>query len=335
MKIAGPHDEEVEALLGLVEEHRRDDFVASVEAMATTSGFEVATELLAAVQREVGRRWQDRRWTVADEHAATAAVDQALSAIARLGAGPAGRTGRIFVVCAEDEWHVLPARMFAERMRRVGCDAVFLGGSIPHDHLGTYLETHSPSVVALSTSISMHLPGARQIIDICHTAGIPVVAGGSAFGSDDRRARAIGADGWADSIETAVALFDSVVGAPLADADVDPTAQQALARQRSTIVESAMDLLARRLPIVDRFDDAQLRRTREDFDYIVRFVEATLTTADQTIVDDFLDWLGDVLAAVGLPETVLPLSLDVLRDVVPDDHVEALEAIALGRAHLH
>lgn len=60
-----------------------------------------------------------------------------------------------------------------------------------------------------------------------------------------------------------------------------------------------------------------------------------MATADQTIVDDFLQWLGDVLTAVGLPSTVLPLSLDVLREVLPDEHAEALEALALGRAHLH
>jgi methanogenic corrinoid protein MtbC1 len=82
--------------------------------------------LLGPAQAEVGRRWEANRWSVADEHAATAITDAVLAALAwRIEA--AEDQGHVVVTCAEGEWHSLPARMVAEVLRVHG----WLVGDLP------------------------------------------------------------------------------------------------------------------------------------------------------------------------------------------------------------
>ena len=83
-----------------------------VEAGATLD--EVVQDVLAPAQARVGELWERGEWSVAQEHAATAVTEAAVSALwvmtarRRLGDGP-----RVAVACAEGEWHALPPRMAA------------------------------------------------------------------------------------------------------------------------------------------------------------------------------------------------------------------------------
>lgn len=49
--------------------------------------------------------------------------------------------------------------------------------------------------------------GVRDATKAAHAVGIPVLAGGAGLGPDDRRARAVGADGWAGRPAEAVPLL--------------------------------------------------------------------------------------------------------------------------------
>ncbi|MDP1803883.1 MAG: B12-binding domain-containing protein, partial [Acidimicrobiales bacterium] len=63
---------DVRGLLELIVARDRDAVVEAVLDLARDEGLGAVISLLAGVQREVGRRWQDLDWSVADEHAATA-----------------------------------------------------------------------------------------------------------------------------------------------------------------------------------------------------------------------------------------------------------------------
>ena len=68
-------------------------------------------EVLGPVQREVGSRWAGGDLSIADEHAATAAVE---ALIALLAAGLAPADGPLVVVaCPEGDAHSLPAQVVA------------------------------------------------------------------------------------------------------------------------------------------------------------------------------------------------------------------------------
>lgn len=313
-------------VLGLIQARRRDQVVELVRSVARDADLAAAVALLAEVQREVGRRWQQQEFTVADEHAATAIVDLALAS-ACLEAAPGGppAEGTVVVACAEEEWHVMPALMLAEQLRAGGWDVVFLGASTPAGHLRRFLAAGPPAAVALSCTVPLHLPGARRSVAAGHAAGVPVLAGGAAFGTAPGRAAAIGADAWAPSADSAAAILAGWAGSSpaLAAPAADETPALALAAERPALIERAMSALAARYPPLAHYTAWQLARTRDDFGYIIRFTEASILAADDTIVTDFATWLASVLAARGLPDRIVPLSIGVLRDCLPDGFSEA------------
>jgi methanogenic corrinoid protein MtbC1 len=309
----------------------REAVVDAVVDLARGEGLDAVIAVLADVQREVGRRWQNEEWSVADEHAATALADLALAAAA-LGVPPAPQTlGSVVVTCAEEEWHVLPARMFAEQLRAHGWDVAFLGASTPAAHLATYLARRRVVAVAVSCSIPIHLSGARRSIAAAHGAGVPVVAGGAAFGSTPARAHAVGADAWAASIDRAHEVAGSWSGSPPVLArPSDDRDQLALAADRQDVVDAAMSDLAVHYPDLEAYSSWQLKKTREDLDYIVRFVEAAVLTGDDTVVADFMRWLVPVLAARGVPASALLLGVGSLRRSLPGQHEAAARLLEMA-----
>jgi methanogenic corrinoid protein MtbC1 len=184
------------ALLACLE---RDDLVGATDTLGAvlSSGTSMPTvidDVVTPVMVEVGRQWETNQWSVAQEHGATATVDAALAAVE--GRYPVARSaGRpVVVACAEGEWHTLPARLAAHRLRAEGHNVLFLGPSLPPDHLDDYLLRVRASVFALSCTLSANLIGARRCVEAAHTAAVPVIVGGAAFDPAGRRAEAIGAD---------------------------------------------------------------------------------------------------------------------------------------------
>jgi methanogenic corrinoid protein MtbC1 len=309
------------------------DEIAGVKCVfdAIDAGMSVESALLdviAAVQARVGSEWAGARLTVAQEHAATAINDRVIAA---LGHHPAARTtgsrGRITVACVDGEWHALPARLLTEVLRLHGWHVDFLGAHVPTRHLITHLHQRGPIAVALSSSIATRLPTAHAAITACQAIGVPVLAGGAAFGPDGRHARRLGADAWAPDARTAVQLLLS--GLP---AHVGVTAHQPLddlphlSDQEYTMVSSTTPQLARtvlteleeRFPAMRGYSAHQLERTAEDILHIIEFLGTALYIDDDQLFSDFITWTADILTARAVPAASLLVTLDLLAGQLKD-----------------
>ena len=321
----------VSGLLELIVARDREAVVEAVAELGRAEGLDAVIALLADVQREVGRRWQGRNWSVADEHAATALVDLALAAAALDTPPPELTLGPVVVTCAEEEWHVVPARMFAEQLRARGWDVIFLGASTPADHLGAYLGRGPVAAVAVSCSVPIHLRGARRSIAAAHQAGVPIMAGGAGFGNTPARALAVGADAWATSVEEAHRVASLWSDSPPSLAGPrDDREQLALAADRGVVVDAAMADLAVHFGDMAAYTAWQLQKTREDLDYIVQSVEAALLTGDDTVVVEFVRWTESVLFARGVPPTAVLLGINGLRRSLPRRHEGASRLLAMA-----
>ena len=168
--------------------------------------FETIVErVLAPIQTDLGRRWADGDISIADEHAATAVVEDLVTMLA---SGLAPVTGRsVVVVCPEGDDHTLPGRIVSLLLGLNGVSARFLGGSLPARDLGAYIETTAPFAVALSCSVPSALVGALHSIEVAHAHGVPVVVGGRAFGADPTRSLRVGADAWAADANAAFGII--------------------------------------------------------------------------------------------------------------------------------
>lgn len=279
---------------------------------------EVVQELLVPAQEEVGHRWHRNDWSVADEHIATNVADTVLAAL-RTGARAQARSrAHIAIVCAEREWHLLPARMAADQLRVKGWDVSFLGGSVPAAHLRSFLVERKPDAVGVSASLPLTLPGAARSIAVAREVGVPVLAGGRAFGPGGRWAAAVGAHGWGDSGISAAGQLDELCGDRLPDVPgcAWPEAYRLIEADKSQLVSDAMVRLRQAFPAMSSYSDAQLRRTEEDFEFQLEFLAVAALVDDPELFMKFAEWLFALLVVRRVPPEAVRTSLEIIATLV-------------------
>jgi diguanylate cyclase (GGDEF)-like protein len=296
----------------------------------------IVLDLLAEAQREVGKRWYCNELTPADEHLASGVTAAALDTLMGETSQPAG--GNLTVVtCAEGDFHSLAAQMFGELLREYGVGVTVLGASTPADVVAEFLVRSGADSLAISCSVPLFFPGTVRLIDAAHRQGIPVIAGGPAFGSGPRRAERLGADAWALTAADAAAILLGWKSEPPAVSREPTLVDQVALRldaQADTLGGAAFDsLVARFAPMAD-YDERRMARTREDLVFIVQFLAATLLAADQAIFGDFLYWLQNLLGQRDVPPQALIAGLEALRPVVEPVDTGAALLLDLGRQEL-
>jgi MerR family transcriptional regulator, light-induced transcriptional regulator len=120
-----------------------------------------------------------------------------------------GRT--LIAACTETERHELGLRMLCDFLELDGWETVFLGASVPADSLARMVRARQPDAVALSASITPHLPQLRDTIArVREAAGAAqplILAGGRPFLEQPQLAAALGADLTASDAAEAAALI--------------------------------------------------------------------------------------------------------------------------------
>jgi methanogenic corrinoid protein MtbC1 len=156
-------------------------------------------EIVQPAMREVGRLWQLNEMTVAEEHLATAITQAAMGrAFERVYQWRDSRTPSLVAACVADERHQMGLRMLCDLLELEGWDTSYLGASVPVESLVSMVEKRMPDVVALSATITPHLPRLRAAITAIRAVNIAsqplIIAGGRAVNGDEDLARRLGAD---------------------------------------------------------------------------------------------------------------------------------------------
>lgn len=294
----------------------------------------ILVDLLAAAQREVGERWLRNDWTVVDEHLVSGVIESAVHALETLDSSVTHDAERGFVVvaCSEGDWHSLPSHMFANMLRDEGFAVSFLGSSTPAEHVGRFLARHRPDALAVSCTIPLAFNGVVRLTDAAHAEGVPVIAGGCALGDTPTRAARLGADAWADDLASATSVLSDwhEHGTPaLNSVTVDHVALDLDARAPE-LAKTAFVALSERFPAMAAYDTRQLTRTREDLEFIVRFVAATQLVDDPSVFTEFLDWLRTLLAARDVPPAAIIAGLQALAVQLDQMSILTAGILALG-----
>ncbi|HSK22746.1 MAG TPA: B12-binding domain-containing protein [Egicoccus sp.] len=297
----------------------------------------VLAEAVIPAQQEVGARWHRNEWSVAREHTSTAVVDALVGVLglrASYGAHATPHGPPVLVVCAEGEWHTLTARIVAEGLRAQGWPVLLLGGSVPADHLASAAADADWEAAVVCCAVPMFLPGARRSIAALRDEGVPVLATGRAFGEDDRRALAVGADAWAPDLISGVEVLSSWRSSPpkLTSAPARSDEAADLVAESDAIVSRAYADLAQRWPPFAKLKPQAKERTREDFAYLVQFLAAALVADDARIVAEYLEWLTELLERRGVPASVVPLTLQSVEAALPYELTGAHRLLAAARA---
>ena len=293
----------------------RGDELRAVELVtglldAGSSPQQVLLELVTPAQMCVGELWESGRWSVAQEHAATCIAERVVAAV---GARTrrTGSRGHVVLSCLDGEWHALTARIVGEVLKLHDWRVTFLGASVPPVHLVSFLHQHGPDVVALSATLPIRLPAARQTVVAAQRTGTPVLAGGAGFRTDGCFARSLGVDAWAPTVPDAVALLDRLPWPePAVPRPVDVGAEAeytGVRERRGRLVVAALENLRSGSELPVQLADSALD---DDLGQAVDFLAAAAYFGDRGLFADHIGWLARVSASRGAPEAALAGVLD-------------------------
>lgn len=140
--------------------------------------------VVQAAQHRIGALWERNEVTIAQEHVATAIAQLALSCLyPRVPRAPHnGR--RVLVACVEGEQHEMGPRILCDVLEISGFEVTYLGADVPTGALVDMARRERPDLLALSASLSFHVPAMRRAIEELRAAigdTLPIAVGGHAF----------------------------------------------------------------------------------------------------------------------------------------------------------
>ena len=173
-----------------------------------------------STQYEVGRLWQINQISVAQEHACTAATQLIMSQLYPYIFGTEKTHGTFVATCVSGDMHEIGARMLSDFFELEGWSTHYLGANVPTQSIVQTLVEHRASVLAISATITYHVPAVEELIAAVRRhpecAGVKILVGGYPFKVAPDLWEKVGADGSANSAGEALSLAHRLTSQPLA-----------------------------------------------------------------------------------------------------------------------
>jgi methanogenic corrinoid protein MtbC1 len=167
---------------------------------------------LQKVQYELGRQWQHRQISVAQEHYATAVTQQILAQFYPDVLSAKFKKGTAVVACVGSELHEMGARMVADFLEMDGWDVSYLGANTPPATIVAYLHARKARMLLLSATMGTNVHIIRDLIAEIRKdealAEVRVIVGGYPFNQAPDLWLAVGADGTATDAQGAVEMAE-------------------------------------------------------------------------------------------------------------------------------
>jgi MerR family transcriptional regulator, light-induced transcriptional regulator len=162
--------------------------------------------------REIGRLWQMKKISIAQEHFCSAATQVVMSQL-RPRVFAAERCGRsVVVACVSGDLHDVGARMVSDFFEMAGWDSYCCGANTPHAAVVEAVLERAADVLAVSATMGYHLHAVQELIEAVRAdprcARLRILVGGQPFSVDPMLWQTLGADGTAADADAAVALAD-------------------------------------------------------------------------------------------------------------------------------
>ena len=123
----------------------------------------VLEEVVAPLLREVGKRWQANKLTVAQEHLVSEAVRARLGHV--LGDAGGGVRGTAVLACAPAERHELGLMSVAIALRDDGWQVAYVGADTPVADAVALAECVSATVLGISITVADRIAGLRKALE--------------------------------------------------------------------------------------------------------------------------------------------------------------------------
>ncbi|MDN4173748.1 B12-binding domain-containing protein [Nocardioides sp. SOB77] len=279
--------------------------LAAVKRMhdAGRTHLEIVDEVVLPAQERLAGLWLAGEWTAEQQRVATAINEGLVHWLCSFAPAPA--SDRPLVVVATVEREELPALVLAEGLASAGYRTTFTGGDTVAQDLLRQVLTRKPRALLVSVARTSSLAVLKPLLGHVRATGIPVIAGGAAFGGDPDRATAIGATAYAASVGEVVTLLEQLPRRVPTAAPEPPGPAEAeaawLTEFRHEITPYVLRALAARHP-ADRTGGARppwWEEMEDLVDHVLGCLASSLVTGDETIMVEVREWLTRVLEARG------------------------------------
>ena len=186
---------------------------------AVDDGLSVADaimKVLLPAQREVGRLWHVNEISVAEEHMVTMTT-QRLMAVLASRARRAPDRGRTAVAAAvAGNIHEIGIRAIAYLLEFEGWRTIYLGPDVPKGDIPEAIDCFDADVVLLSLALSAQLPALQRTIDEIRKRqgnAVKIMVGGNGLNGAPSLWKELGADGYAETADSALTVADELVSA--------------------------------------------------------------------------------------------------------------------------
>ena len=189
---------------------------ATQEAIdAGLSPQEIINGQMIAAMSEIGQRFQDGKAFVPQLLMAARAMKGAMQLLKPLMEGAAVETlGKAIIGTVKGDLHDIGKNLVASMLEGCGFEVINIGIDVPAEKFVEAVKEHNADILAMSALLTTTMPYMKEVIDALEVAGIrqsvKVMVGGAPLSQE--YADEIGADGYSDNANSAVALAKSLMG---------------------------------------------------------------------------------------------------------------------------
>ena len=184
-------------------------------AQAGTPIRDLYLEVFQPCQQEVGRLWQMNQISVAQEHYCTAATQLIMSQLYPYIFSGQRKNRTLLAACVAGDLHELGARVVSDLLELQGWDTIYLGANVPASSIIKLMQDRHIDVLALSATMTFHVPVVERLIAEIRSAQITrpakILVGGYPFNLAPELWKRVDADAWAPDAAQAIAAADRLV----------------------------------------------------------------------------------------------------------------------------
>lgn len=176
---------------------------------------EIYNEVFFPAMVKVGDLWEDNRFSVAQEHLATAITQTIISGLYDniFDEKKDSNKGAIILSCAKNELHELGARMLADLLELDGWDVMYLGANTPNHSMLEMIKSKTPMVVALACTMKENIQHVKELVGIIkdqYKGDIKILVGGMAFNINDSFVQFVNADYHGRSYDETLGIMNKI-----------------------------------------------------------------------------------------------------------------------------
>ena len=163
---------------------RRADQVIDRALSLKVTANEIYLHIFQNTAYEIGRLWQRNRFSVAQEHLATAIIERQMGDLHPYFKPVQERKSKIVLGTVDNEQHRVGLRMVADFFEQDGWDVYYLGATVPTDTFISIAREFQADLIGISAQMVYHLPAVLEFVKEINRqglGGIPIIAGGYPF----------------------------------------------------------------------------------------------------------------------------------------------------------